>query len=523
MNTVRCFQCLLMCVLGWTLMLPGALGDNQFFVQGRVYPGEPAYPLDVTPQPLRPHSIGVFHDLSIVSDGFERSFRVVVPETYYPARPIGILFGFQGAGQPNMNYLWSAGFEDFAEEAYWICVSMTVQSRPGDASSGWAWDNPDETTNGDLKFFRLVYDELRSLYNIDPDRIYGSGYSNGSLFLDLISSVYPTLFASINLNMGPDWTQPTLVRLRPESRQTCIISGGLVDYQYNSAGYLRRVTQRYREAGLTVAPYIFDCAHRYPPPMQSTDPSKFWTDTVVEFFLEQTPGVRHLASRPAAEGIAEDFSGASGRPDGTLWEVNRINEEGILGQVATSDCVQDSGHLVIKSWGSQPSATICWTEHIIPTTGEWVVEFEWDPQSEAAEIFPAVFKMADDSICFLTIDADGWQWRSCATAMDFYADPERSKLLLRVATPLNPAQPRRLKLRLGDQLYSELTAAEAAQSSAISFEELGGIPIRFGFGMRGARSSARFDQVRLITPEQTIQAGRQAEMIGEFFDAFALM
>ncbi len=118
---------------------------------------------------------------TILHDGSTREYIVYVPEIYDDATPTPLLFNFHGfTGQAN-NHLNSTGMREVADTAGFILVYPQ-----GSLFFGVPHWNVGAWTNGssadDLGFTEAMIDTLSANYNIDLDRVYSCGYSNGGYF-----------------------------------------------------------------------------------------------------------------------------------------------------------------------------------------------------------------------------------------------------------------------------------------------------------------------------------------------------
>lgn len=111
-----------------------------------------------------------------------------------------VVFGFHGHGGNMRNADRSFGFQKHWPEA--IVVYMQGLPTPGQLTDPEGkrngWQHSAEAQKGrDLKFFDAVLKTLRDKYNIDENRIYASGHSNGGGFTYLLWCHRPEVFAAI--------------------------------------------------------------------------------------------------------------------------------------------------------------------------------------------------------------------------------------------------------------------------------------------------------------------------------------
>ncbi|GAA3951682.1 extracellular catalytic domain type 1 short-chain-length polyhydroxyalkanoate depolymerase [Hymenobacter algoricola] len=114
---------------------------------------------------------------SIRSGGLRRDYRLYVPAAYSAATRVPLLFNLHGYGSSNLEQENYGDFRPIADTANFLVVhpNGTV-----DGAGNRAW-NTFAPPGGidDVAFLSALIDSLRLTYNIDPDRIYSTGMSNG--------------------------------------------------------------------------------------------------------------------------------------------------------------------------------------------------------------------------------------------------------------------------------------------------------------------------------------------------------
>ena len=118
-----------------------------------------------------------------------------------------MVFVFHGHGGNAKHASRNLNFHQNFPEA----LVIYVQGIPGVTNSivdkegkynGWQM-NPDELQNRDINFFDEVYSQISKNYNIDLDRIYAVGHSNGSRFVNVLWKIRPEKFAAFVTVAGP--------------------------------------------------------------------------------------------------------------------------------------------------------------------------------------------------------------------------------------------------------------------------------------------------------------------------------
>lgn len=142
--------------------------------------------------------------LSWTVDGLEREALVFAPAhaAKSPAseNPLPVVFGFHGHGGNARRAAQMFGMHRHWPEA--LVVYMQGVPTPGRLTdpegkrNGWQHDLGAQDDR-DLKFFDAVLATLKQTYNVDANRIYSTGHSNGGGFTYLLWSTRPDVFAAV--------------------------------------------------------------------------------------------------------------------------------------------------------------------------------------------------------------------------------------------------------------------------------------------------------------------------------------
>ena len=121
--------------------------------------------------------------LILSHNNVNREYLLHIPENYDPNNSHPIVFNFHGYGGTATDHMYSADLRSIADTAGFILVYP--QGLPLDGSPHWniAENGGDNKSNSDdFGFVTSLINELQSEYNVDTDRIYACGYSNGAGF-----------------------------------------------------------------------------------------------------------------------------------------------------------------------------------------------------------------------------------------------------------------------------------------------------------------------------------------------------
>ena len=134
---------------------------------------------------------------SLVVDGLTRTFRVHVPEGLNETAPVPIVVGlhpFLGTGRIASRTM---NFEPVADREGFIVVY------PDGIQRAWRYasvENPGAPLRSgvdDVKFLRALIEHMKATHNIDPRRVYVTGYSNGGFMSHRIANDMSDVVAAI--------------------------------------------------------------------------------------------------------------------------------------------------------------------------------------------------------------------------------------------------------------------------------------------------------------------------------------
>ncbi len=149
---------------------------------------------------------------TLVHDGINRQYILDVPNSYDGATPVPLMLNFHGFGGSADEYKNEADMSSLAEIDTFIVVYP--QGSCLDGSSHWnaCLDHPDNKSDADdFGFIEAMIEEISSQYNIDLERIYAVGYSNGGMMAYGLANYRSDLIAAVASVSGVmlDCTGPT--------------------------------------------------------------------------------------------------------------------------------------------------------------------------------------------------------------------------------------------------------------------------------------------------------------------------
>jgi polyhydroxybutyrate depolymerase len=156
---------------------------------------------------------------SFMSGGLMRNFMVYVPASYDPTEPTPLVFNLHGFTSNNVQQAFYANFNPIADTANFIVV-LPNGTFDGNGDRFWNTFGGSSLVD-DIGFISDLIDSTSVHYNIDQDRIYSTGMSNGGFMsydlacylsnrIAAIASVTGTMIWSHGNNCNPSHPVPVM-------------------------------------------------------------------------------------------------------------------------------------------------------------------------------------------------------------------------------------------------------------------------------------------------------------------------
>ena len=135
---------------------------------------------------------------AIVHDGIDREYILYIPNSYDGTSSVPLMLNFHGFGGSASQFMQEADMRSLAEADTFILVYP--QGSCLDGSSHW---NPcptggdNKSTADDVGFFESMISEISSQYNLDMERIYAAGYSNGGMMAYGLANYKSDIIAAV--------------------------------------------------------------------------------------------------------------------------------------------------------------------------------------------------------------------------------------------------------------------------------------------------------------------------------------
>jgi len=143
-------------------------------------------------------------------DGSERSYLVHVPPQYVKDTPTPVVLAFHGGGANARNMVAFSGLNQKADQSGFIVVYPDGSGRlermltfnAGNCCGQAAARNVD-----DVAFVRHILDDLEGIANVDRNRVFATGMSNGAMMAYRLASEMSDRIAAIAPVSGPMGTK----------------------------------------------------------------------------------------------------------------------------------------------------------------------------------------------------------------------------------------------------------------------------------------------------------------------------
>lgn len=117
---------------------------------------------------------------SIMHGGGYRTYKLYVPASYDGSTAFPVVLNLHGLGSNNNEQIIYGEFRPIADTANFLILlpQGTVGSLPG-SGSATHWNANFGTSVNDIDFISNLIDSIATEYNVDEDRVYSTGMSNG--------------------------------------------------------------------------------------------------------------------------------------------------------------------------------------------------------------------------------------------------------------------------------------------------------------------------------------------------------
>ena len=134
----------------------------------------------------------------IVHDGVNREYVFYIPNSYDGTSSVPLMLNFHGFGGSASDYMQEADMRSLAEADTFILIYPQGSSLDG--ISHWnacPLGGDYKSDADDFGFVEAIINEIASQYNVDTERIYAAGYSNGGMMAYGLANYKSDLVAAV--------------------------------------------------------------------------------------------------------------------------------------------------------------------------------------------------------------------------------------------------------------------------------------------------------------------------------------
>lgn len=273
---------------------------------------------------------------SMLHDGVTREYIVYVPAVYNGSSSVPLLFNFHGYGMSANNQMSYGNMRAVADTAGFILVypqGTLFWGSPHWNVGSWTLGS----TADDIGFTEAMIDTLAANYNIDLNRVYSCGYSNGGYFSFVLSCQLSAEIAAIG-SVGGTMSTETYNSCNPSHPTPVVTIHGTDDAIVSYSGG----NPNNSESLSDVNTYWANYNNTIVPPVVSTLPNIDTTDgSTAELSLfdngDNCTSVQHYK----VIGGDHDWPGSWGNmdinADAVIWSfVSKYDLNGLIGCATTS-------------------------------------------------------------------------------------------------------------------------------------------------------------------------------------------
>ncbi len=145
---------------------------------GTIPPQQSPAPVDQTESPAPGDTAH-----SLVYDGIERTYVLHIPASYDATRPTPLVLAFHGIALDAEEMIRISGLSEQADTSGFIVAYPNGTGGNKSWNGGHCCGEAAKNNVDDVGFTRALIDELTASLNIDPQRVYATGFSNGAIMV----------------------------------------------------------------------------------------------------------------------------------------------------------------------------------------------------------------------------------------------------------------------------------------------------------------------------------------------------
>jgi polyhydroxybutyrate depolymerase len=143
----------------------------------------PGTPPPVSPEPASTSPPVGDSEHKLIYAGVERSYVVHVPSSYDPTQPAALVLAFHGITLDAYEMMRISGFNAQSDDVGFLVAYPNAAGDQKSWNGGHCCGEAARNNVDDVGFVNAVIEELSVSFNIDPQRIYATGFSNGAILV----------------------------------------------------------------------------------------------------------------------------------------------------------------------------------------------------------------------------------------------------------------------------------------------------------------------------------------------------
>ena len=170
--------------------------------------------------------------ITLNHNGVEREYLLHVPEIYTGSVPVPVVMNFHGGGGTATGQMYLADMRPIADTANFILVYPQGLQLDNGGSTHWnsmLLSDSNKSTVDDFGFIDALINELSLTYNIDPKRLYATGFSNGADIAFTLGCYLNSSIAAVAPVSGLMLDNPSSDSCAPSNRVGVMIIHGTSD------------------------------------------------------------------------------------------------------------------------------------------------------------------------------------------------------------------------------------------------------------------------------------------------------
>jgi polyhydroxybutyrate depolymerase len=184
---------------------------------------------------------------SVWVNGEQRDFWLYTPSRYIASQPLPVVIAVHGFRMNAHMMAVMTGFNQQADQENFLVLY------PEGGKHQWNGKAVANHNNDDVDYMNAVLEATTSIRQIDPTRLYLTGFSNGGFFSQRLACDMPGRFAAI-ATVGSTMGQPLSEECSPSRQTPVLLIHGTQDPVITWEGHIRRVKAFFRTSTIISMP-----------------------------------------------------------------------------------------------------------------------------------------------------------------------------------------------------------------------------------------------------------------------------